>query len=199
MPLDSSARVVILHGWENRRPPDHWEHLLADELRRRGREVDYPQLPDPDTPDLEVWLERLSALVDEGRGPVTLVVHSLAASLWLTRLARGSGPGLVTRVAVVAIPAPQVLAPTVVAAFTAHPARIDPLPGVEVRVFEGEGDPYAPGGVGAAYAIDPGIPVETIAGGGHLVPDSGYGEWPRMRDWVLEQHDAGSTGGMLNA
>lgn len=199
MHADPAPRVVILHGWENRRPPEHWEHLLADDLRRRGIEVDYPQLPDPDTPDLEVWLARLSALVDEGRGPVTLIAHSLAASLWLTRLARGAGPGLVTRLALVAIPAPAVLAPTVVAAFTGHPARIDQLPGVESRVFEGEDDPYAPGGVRAAYAIDPGIPVETVPGGGHLIPDSGYGEWPRMLEWVLQPYGGSAPGGMLNA
>ena len=55
-------RFVILHGWENRRPSDHWEHWLHDELVARGYEVDYPQLPDPDTPDLETWLGILDDL-----------------------------------------------------------------------------------------------------------------------------------------
>src|SRR5690606_5315364 len=79
-------RFVILHGWENRRPADHWEHWLHDELVARGFEVDYPQLPDPDTPDLETWLGILDELVTRGEDPVTLVAHSLATNLWITRL-----------------------------------------------------------------------------------------------------------------
>lgn len=191
---EPAPRVVILHGWENRRPPGHWEYLLAASLRADGVDVDYPQLPDPDEPDLDTWLGLLDDLVGGDGPPVTLVAHSLATSLWLTRLARGAGPGRVTRLALVAIPSPAVLAPTVVAPFTDHPARIDALPGIETRVFEGEGDPYSPGGVRADYAIDARIPVELVPDGGHLVPDSGFGEWPRMRDWVLElDAEAGGT------
>jgi predicted alpha/beta hydrolase family esterase len=178
-------RFVLLHGWENRRPPEHWQHWLADRLRAEGRDVDYPQLPDPDTPDLDTWLGLLDELVTRGERPVTLLAHSLAASLWLTHLARGGSPGLVTRLALVAVPAPSVLAATVVESFTAHPPTIPALPGVEQIVFEGEGDPYAPGGVGAAYTVDAAIPVETIPGGGHLIPDSGYGPWPRIEEWAL--------------
>ena len=178
-------RFVILHGWENRRPPAHWQHWLFDELNRRGMDVDYPQLPDPDTPDLGTWLALLDELVTRGERPVTLIAHSLAASLWLSRIAQGEGPGLVTRLALVAIPAPVVLEPTVVGAFVAHERWIAELPGVEQIVVEGEGDPYAPGGVRAAYAIDPAIPVESVAGGGHLTPDSGFGPWPRILEWAV--------------
>jgi hypothetical protein len=127
------TRFVILHGWENRRPPEHWEHWLFDELNARGAEVDYPQLPDPDTPDLETWLGLLDELVTRGEGPVTLLAHSLAASLWLTRLARGDSPGLVTRLALAAIPAPAVLTSTVVEDFTDHPPRIAEGRGCGVR------------------------------------------------------------------
>lgn len=183
------TRVVILHGWQNRRPADHWEHWLHDRLVERGIAVDYPQLPDPDAPDLGTWLADLSALVDGDGDDVTCVAHSLAASLWLTRLARGAGPGRVTRLALVAPPAPAVLRDEVVAAFADHPAVIPSIPGVEVRVFEGAGDPYLPGGLAAAYSVDAAVPVEVVAGGGHLVPDSGFGPWPRMLDWVLASRE----------
>ncbi|WP_395639449.1 RBBP9/YdeN family alpha/beta hydrolase [Pseudolysinimonas sp.] len=178
-------RFVILHGWENRRPADHWEHWLFDELSARDLEVDYPQLPDPDEPDLDTWLGLLDALVSRGERDVTLVVHSLATSLWLTHLARGGSPGRVTRLALVAIPSPAVLTPTVVAPFVEHPRRIGALPGVEQIVFEGEGDEYSPGGVRADYAIDPTFTVEAVPGGGHLVPASGFGPWPRILEWTL--------------
>jgi predicted alpha/beta hydrolase family esterase len=178
-------RFVILHGWENRRPADHWQHWLADRLREKGEEVDYPQLPDPDTPDLDTWLAILDELLTRGEQPVTLVTHSLAASLWLTRRARGGSPGRLARLALVAIPSPAVLGPTVVAPFVEHPPRIDPLPGVEQLVVEGEGDEYSPGGMRVHYVVDPAIAVELVAGGGHLTPDSGFGPWPRILEWAL--------------
>lgn len=179
-------RFVILHGWENRRPADHWEHWLHDELVARGFEVDYPQLPDPDTPDLETWLGILDELVTRGEDPVTLVAHSLATNLWITRLGRGGSPGLVTRAALAAVPAPSALESTVVAPFVEVSARIPALPGVETRIFEGEGDEYAGRGVEAEFEVDPGIPVELVAGGGHLVPADGFGPWPRVLEWALD-------------
>lgn len=182
-------RFVVLHGWENRRPPEHWQHWLFDELRARGLDVDYPQLPDPDTPDLDIWLGVLDGLVTRGGRPVTLVAHSLAASLWLTRLERGGSTGLVTRLALVAIPSPAVLAPTIVAPFVEHPPRVAELPGVEQIVFDGDGDPYSPGGVRAAYTIDATIPVEPVPGGGHLTPASGFGPWPRILEWTLARRE----------
>lgn len=178
-------RFVILHGWENRRPPDHWQHWLFDQLSAQGQDVDYPQLPDPDTPDLDTWLGLLDGLVTRGERPVTLLAHSLAASLWLTHLARGGSPGLVTRLALVAIPSPTVLRPTVVAPFVEHLPHVSALPTVEQIVFDGEDDPYSPDGVRADYAVDAAIPVESIAGGGHLTPDTGFGPWPRILEWTL--------------
>ena len=47
---------LILHGWQNHRPAAHWQHWLADRLTDLGHEVAYPQLPEPDDPDLERWL-----------------------------------------------------------------------------------------------------------------------------------------------
>lgn len=177
-------RVVILHGWENRRPPAHWEHWLFDRLTEQGWDADYPALPDPDEPDLETWRGILTDLIGRGDRPVTLVAHSLAASLWLQHLSVGGTTGLVTRLALVAIPSPVVLEPTVVAPFVAHEPRIDALAGIEQIVFEGEGDPYSPGGLRAAYTLDPAIPVEFVELGGHLTPDTGFGPWPRILDWT---------------
>jgi Predicted esterase of the alpha/beta hydrolase fold len=178
-------RFVILHGWENRRPSDHWEHWLHDELVARGYEVDYPQLPDPDTPDLETWLGILDDLITRDDRPVTLVAHSLATNLWVTHLARGGSTGSVTRLALVAVPAPSALEGTVVESFVAAPARIPALPGVEQRVFEGEGDEYAGRGVSVEFDVDDDVPVELVPGGGHLIPASGFGPWSRMLEWAM--------------
>jgi predicted alpha/beta hydrolase family esterase len=73
---------LVLHGWQNHRPTDHWQHRLADELTARGLVVRYPQLPDADAPDPEAWetavRSELAALPD---GPVAVVCHSLGSVL----------------------------------------------------------------------------------------------------------------------
>jgi predicted alpha/beta hydrolase family esterase len=38
-------RFLVLHGWQNRRPREHWQHWLTDSLRATGERVRYPQLP----------------------------------------------------------------------------------------------------------------------------------------------------------
>ncbi|MGH1550815.1 hypothetical protein ACRAWB_17190 [Leifsonia poae] len=37
---------LILHGWDNFRPPGHWQRELATALEQRDERVVYPQLPD---------------------------------------------------------------------------------------------------------------------------------------------------------
>ncbi len=52
----AQRRFLILHGVQNRRPRDHWQHHLAENLRERGEIVLYPQLPDPASPSI-LWPE----------------------------------------------------------------------------------------------------------------------------------------------
>ena len=51
------ARVLIIHGWTNRRPEGHWQRRLASALRDQGHIVSYPQFPNTDDPQLSEWLE----------------------------------------------------------------------------------------------------------------------------------------------
>lgn len=78
-----SSRFLILHGFGNRRPRGHWQHWLADQLRRRGERVRYPQLPDPDRPDLTAWLDALGTEYAQlGDRERVVICHSLACALW---------------------------------------------------------------------------------------------------------------------
>jgi hypothetical protein len=45
--------LLILHGVENWRPREHWQWWLAHELRARGEQIFYPQLPAPSSPALD--------------------------------------------------------------------------------------------------------------------------------------------------
>src|SRR4051812_15005671 len=111
-PTSPPHSFLILHGWQNHRPDGHWQRALADELAARGHRVTYPQLPDPDDPDLDVWLAVLHAFLDaewDSRGRERVVVcHSLAVLLWLHAAARGGARA--DRVLLVAPPSAEVLA-----------------------------------------------------------------------------------------
>jgi len=71
-----SRAFVLLHGWQNHREPDHWHHWLHDQLVARGFVVRYPQLPDPDMPSLDAWIDaHRTELAGCGTAEVTVVCH----------------------------------------------------------------------------------------------------------------------------
>jgi len=176
--------TVILHGWQGS-GPDHWQSWLADQLLEAGREVRYPDLPDPDAPSLEPWLAALrttlGGLPDDG---FDVVAHSLGAVLWLHHVASGGDSPRAARVALVAPPSPQ----TTIAQLTAFfpvPLDID----VVRRSADGtvlvasDADPYTPEGIAVAYGRPLKMPTTIVAGGGHLNAEAGYGTWPAVLDW----------------
>lgn len=182
-------RFVILHGWQNHRPVGHWQHWLAGRLADLGHEVAYPQLPEPDDPDLAVWLGQLRTLLAGPRErPVTVVCHSLACALWLHAVARGERAAPVERVLLVAPPSGGFLRQhPQVAAFAPPPLTHRQVAGAagRTRVVCGDDDPCCPEGGAAEFAAPLGLPADVVTGGGHLNPDSGYGPWPSVLDWCL--------------
>lgn len=179
---------LILHGWQNHRPKNHWQHWLADRLTGLGHHVTYPQLPDPDDPDLELWLTELARHLDDLPAGAERVVlaHSAAAVLWLHAAARGM-PGLgVDRVLLVAPPSASVLLRHPEVARFAPPALDFTLPG-RTELIAGDDDPYCPEGARTVYGDPLNIPTEIVPGGAHLDPDAGYGPWPAVLDWCLAQ------------
>lgn len=89
---------LILCGYGGKHP-EHWQAYLANHLKAEGQIVLYPDLPNPDCPQLDEWMEYLeNELSTRGRSasggkdvnPDTLVVaaHSLGCSLWLHYVAK---------------------------------------------------------------------------------------------------------------
>ncbi|TQE31907.1 alpha/beta fold hydrolase [Streptomyces ipomoeae] len=183
---------LILHGWQNHRPANHWQHWLADRLTDLGHEVAYPQLPEPDDPDLERWLAELDALLGELEGRrVTVICHSLACLLWLHAVARDDvlSTGPVDRVLLIAPPAPEVaLRHPEIAEFAPPPLTPAQLSeaATYTRVVGSDDDPYCPQGATTTYAEPLALPADLLPGQAHLNPDSGYGDWPSLLDWCLE-------------
>jgi predicted alpha/beta hydrolase family esterase len=179
---------LILHGWDNFRPPGHWQYELAVALRARGKRVVYPQLPDAARPDVGAWRAAASAALDEAAvdgARVTVIAHSLGAALWLGARPDDAGAGsAVERVLLVAPPSPGFLrANPEVAAFADLPISRPPA---ETRIVASDADPCCPEGAEALFSASLGIPMTTIPGGGHLTIEAGYGEWPSVLDWCLD-------------
>ncbi|MFD5074689.1 RBBP9/YdeN family alpha/beta hydrolase [Streptomyces sp. NPDC058371] len=187
----TSRSFLILHGWQNHRSEGHWQHWLADRLTARGERVTYPQLPDPDDPDLDVWRERFHALLaaqPAGPGHERVVVcHSLAVQLWLHAVAGGGVRA--ERVLLVAPPSDEVLDRyREVAAFARSGATAGQVAAAAglTRLVAGDDDPYCPGGAAERYGLPLALDTDVVPGGAHLDLPAGYGAWPSVLDWCLD-------------
>jgi predicted alpha/beta hydrolase family esterase len=192
-----AEQVLILHGWENRRPEGHWQRWLAEGLEAEGALVRYPQLPDPDCPTPDAWQAALEAELD-GLDParLTVVAHSLGCVLWLEHLRRRAAAGdaspAARRSVLAAPPSSEVLSgEPAIAAFAG--LRVDAglreaigAAGGELVFVGSEDDPYCPGGAGVAFAQPLGAAFVPVPGGGHLTIEEGFGPFPLVRDLVAE-------------
>ncbi|MGP3925963.1 RBBP9/YdeN family alpha/beta hydrolase [Streptomyces sp. 8N616] len=181
---------LLLHGWQNHRPAGHWQHWLADRLTGLGHAVDYPQLPDPEHPDLERWLAELRTRLSRLHGRERIVIcHSLACALWLHAVARDAVPVPVDRVLLVAPPSPGFLERNgEVAEFTPPPVTAAQLSAAAkyTRIVADDDDPCCPEGATESFGQPLGCDVNLLAGAGHVSIPDGYGPWPSVLDWCLD-------------
>ncbi|MEZ0069628.1 putative alpha/beta hydrolase family esterase [Streptacidiphilus sp. MAP12-20] len=180
-------RFLLLHGWQNRRPEGHWQRWLAEQLTSMGHRVIYPQLPGPDEPVLDRWLDELRRGVaglggSGGGGERVVVCHSLGCLLWLHAVDRFEPGELgVDRVLLVAPPSASfILRQSELLGFA--PPVVEPARLADVRVAAGDDDPCCPEGAAQVFGLD----TDVVPGGGHLAMGDGYGPWPGVLDWCLD-------------
>jgi uncharacterized protein len=185
----SDRGFLILHGWQNHRPAGHWQRWLAQELRGSGEQVLYPQLPEPDAPALDAWLEVLRAEMGMlGAGERVVIAHSLGCLLWLRWAERVGGlDEAVDRVLLVCPAGPSAL-PAALAPFYAPPldAAAVRRSARSVELVCTDADPWCPEGAAAFFGRALDLPVHVIPGGGHLALEDGYGAWPAVATWARE-------------
>ena len=185
------AKVLILHGWTNRRQPGHWQRHLANELRKQGHIVAYPQFPNPDQPKLGEWQELLAAeldiLAEIEDGETIVIGHSLGCINWIQGASTGLISKPVDRVLLVAPADPRVLGeveglkvdlsdPEVASATHASTASL--------TVLASEKDKWTPRGIHATFGEPLGLKPLILEGAGHLSLDDGFGYWQGVIDWV---------------
>ena len=184
-------RVLIIHGWTNRRQTDHWQRNLAVALRREGHAVAYPQLPNTDNPVLSEWLEvvenELSMLDEVSDDELIVFGHSLGCLTWLNAVKNGIVKSNVHRVMLVA-PADPALCDD------AATFQLDVNDSVLKSAVHGaanstllvgsDSDPWIPRGVETTFAIPLELPFVVIPGASHFAGEEGWGPWQGVLNWV---------------
>jgi len=174
-------RVLILHGFQHRRSPDHWLWWLAEQLRVRRIPVQYPQFPNPDRPDPAAWDELAQTeLAMLGDGERIVVTHSLGGIVWSRLVARGVTDN--ERVLMVAPPSRDRLDGFLAPFATGMGNEF--LNTTGVTLVGRERDHYRNtklDWLDAGRAKD----VHVIPGAGHLNADDGHGPFPQALEWVL--------------
>jgi len=191
-------RVILLHGWTNRRPVRHWHRLAATELRRKNYQVWYPQFPDPDRPDPEEWQELLAQenqMMDEfGEGEKIAIAHSLGCLNWLV----GAMTDRITPFDRVLFVSPPDTKMTDKAegikgdpVDLTHPAVIPALQAKakKFQIIAGDNDHWLPEGIQKTYGDVWNMTPLVFPGAGHFSNEEGFGSWQGLIDWVDSSDD----------
>lgn len=185
------ARVLIMHGWTNRRQEDTWHRILVSALRHQGHQVLYPQFPSTDNPTLNEWqdllLAELALLEEAGPGEKIVIGHSLGCVNFLHAAVEGKIKHKVDRLLFVAPADPQLLGEIQgLNVDLSKPATKQALEAVvaSLTVVGSDADPWIPEGVQQTFADPLGVQAVVIEGAGHFKGDEGWGKWQGLLDWV---------------
>ncbi len=186
------AKVVIIHGWGNRRLEDHWQHRLSVALRNAGHQVWYPQLPATDEPIYADWSEvvlaDLAQTTEVDAGETIVIAHSLGCVTWLKLALDKRVSVAVDRLLLVAPADPDMLDQVPSFAYKLL-GNADLAPAVaasarNVTLVGSDKDPWAPRGIQESFGVALGVEAIVIEGAKHLALPDGWGPWQGVIDWV---------------
>lgn len=185
-------KILLLHGWTNRRPEGHWLRETAAAMRSSGNQVWYPQFPEPDRPNAADWQELLrqeANMMDEVLdGEKIAIAHSLGTINWLYGATTNLFRKPFDRVLLVAIPDPVLTA-------SAEGIEGEPFdfqqPGISDQLSKWSSssiavasdlDRWQPRGID--FYSELGLSTEIIPGAGHFSLDDGWGRWRGLENWI---------------
>lgn len=187
------SAFLVLHGYENRRWPDHWQRHLVGELRQAGHLVIYPQLPNESSPSQSDWHDVVTTefelFAEAGVPDVVVIAHSLSGLSMLALLASYQPPVRISRLLLVAPADPGLIAE--ITDFRLDPSKPEVREGLkrsvdEVTLIASEADEWLPHGIERTYAQPLGIEPVIFAGAGHIALGDGFGRWSGVIEWALD-------------
>lgn len=188
------AKVLIIHGWTNRRPVGHWQRTLAAALRDQGHLVSYPQLPNPEQPLLDEWLDVLTAELEQldevasrASEPLIVLAHSLGCVTWMQLADRGLLRQPADRVLLVAPPEPAPISPVpsfVMDLSDGRAERVVKGSAREVTLVGSDADVWQPSGIQAGVGDIIGLEAVIVPRAKHFSTLDGFTKWQGVIDWV---------------
>lgn len=174
------VKVLILHGWHGSDLP-HWQAWLAQALVLEDCIVAFPKLSDNASPNKDIWLNQAREIIEDFR-PDIVIAHSLANILWF-HLA-GSISYTVKKLLLCAPPR-DLSDYDEVKSFFPSPIPTS-LSAAYSLLLVSDNDPYISIDEANLLASKLNIPLEIIHNAGHINADSGFGEWPWVKEWILK-------------
>lgn len=174
-------KVLLLHGWGGSDFP-HWQSWLAGELARDYRTVSFPLLDNPHFPSKNRWIRNVKEILNDFN-PDVVICHSLANTLWFHLCLEGE----IAPVKRLLLVAPPSLACSLETLKTFFPLQAPhTLFADEALLVVSDNDPYMTMDESKHLQNSLGIEMKILENAGHINADSGYGEWPWVKEWVLQ-------------
>lgn len=178
--------VLIIHGICGH-AGIHWQRWLHDELLKKGYKVVMPDLPNPDRPDRDEWLETVDRLTsDVDFSDLVIVGHSLGVTTALD-LIEQSGKKIDTLISIAGFAEDY---GADLNSYFLKDKNID-LDKVKnsirkVYVIQSDNDPYVPQEILKHLADGLGVEPLIIKNGGHFNTDSSYIKFPLLLKIIEE-------------
>lgn len=174
-------KVLILHGWGGSDDP-HWQAWLAGELAKDYGTVCFPLLDNPHFPSKNRWMKQVKGILNDFH-PDVVVCHSLANTLWF-HLCHEGEISPVKRLLLVAPPRLSCELETLKTFFPLDvPAH---LYAQEAMLVTSDDDPYMSSEEAHALQKALNVDMKVLPEGGHINTASGFGEWPWVKEWVVQ-------------
>lgn len=174
-------KTLLLHGWGGSDEP-HWQAWIAGEIAKDYGTVSFPLLDNPHFPSKNRWIKQVKALLSEFQ-PEVVICHSLGCTLWL-HLCNEGEIAPVKRLLLVAPPRLTCELETLKSFFPLEAPNS--LYADEAMLVTSDNDPYMSQEEALKLQRTLGVVMKVINNAGHLNADSGYGEWPWVKEWAIQ-------------
>ena len=178
-------KAIIIHGWDQK-PTDEWLPWLAKERQSKGWEVELPSMPNSAMPKLDEWMDKLISL--EPDEETVLVGHSLSNSLIMKYMEREDAK----LKSAYMVAAWDYLLPALAnehESFFVEGFAYEEIKGkAPITILQSTNDPYLDFDRGNELAEKIDAKFMPFEDAGHFQTKSGYGEFPKLLEIILEEN-----------
>jgi predicted alpha/beta hydrolase family esterase len=176
-------KVLILHGILGK-AGENWGQWLSDSLLKQSYEVIMPNLPKPDHPNRQEWLDSIKSVMPD-TSDLIIVAHSLGVTSALDFIEQLDSPivGLVSVSGFAedyGFELNSYFLEQKIIDFNKVNANLE-----RAVVFYGDNDPYVTQKALALLARDLKVKPTIIKNGGHLNSSAGYTKFPALLESII--------------